>query len=95
VLAAGADAAAWPLILILVITSVVGLYYLRIVVALYSPPEHALVQDVSRSGATVVVALSVLLIWFGVYLAPLFRLVRTTVLGADAQNVPAITTLNR
>ena len=96
VLAAGADAAAWPLILILVITSVAGLfYYLRIVVALYSPPEHALVQDVSRSGATVVFALSVLLIWFGVYPAPLFRLVRTTVLGAGAQDVPAITTLNR
>ena len=96
VLAAGADAAAWPLILILVITSVAGLfYYLRIVVALYSPPDHAPVQAVSRSGAAVVVALSVLLIWFGVYPAPLFRLVRTTVVGADAQNVPAITTLNR
>jgi len=96
VLAAGADAAAWPLILILVITSVAGLfYYLRIVVAMYSPPEHAFVQEVSRSGAAVVVALSVLLIWFGVYPAPIFRLVRTTVIGADAQNVPAITTLNR
>ena len=96
VLAAGADAAAWPLILILVITSVAGLfYYLRILVALYSPSEHALVQAVSHSGAAVVVALSVLLIWFGVYPAPLFRLVRTTVIGTDAQNVPAITTLNR
>ena len=96
VLAAGADAAAWRLILILVITSVAGLfYYLRIVVALYPPPDHAPVQAVSRSGAAVVVALSVLLIWFGVYPAPLFRLVRTTVVGADAQNVPAITTLNR
>src|SRR5499427_9413750 len=96
VLAAGADAAAWRLILILVITSVAGLfYYLRIVVALYSPSEHAHIQEVSRSGAAVVVALSVLLIWFGVYPAPLFRLVRTTVVGADAQNVPVITTLNR
>jgi NADH-quinone oxidoreductase subunit N len=95
VLAAGADAAAWPLILILVITSVAGLfYYLRIVVALYSPSEHALVQAVSHSGAAVVVALSILLIWFGVYPRPLFRLVRTTVIGTDAQNVPAITVLN-
>ena len=96
VLAAGADAAAWRLILILVITSVAGLfYYLRIVVALYSPSEHAHIQEVSRSGAAVVIVLSVLLIWFGVYPAPLFRLVRTTVVGADAQNVPAITVLNR
>jgi NADH-quinone oxidoreductase subunit N len=96
VLAAGADAAAWPLVLILVITSVAGLfYYLRIVVALYSPPERGLVQAVSRRGAAVVVVLSVLLIWFGVYPASVLRLVRTTVVGADAQNVPAITTLNR
>jgi NADH-quinone oxidoreductase subunit N len=96
VLAAGADAGAWPLILILVLTSVAGLfYYLRIVVALYSPPEQALIQEVSRSGAAVVVTLSVLLIWFGVYPAPLFRLVRTIVVGTDAQNVPAITMLNR
>jgi NADH-quinone oxidoreductase subunit N len=96
VLAAGADAAAWPLILILVITSVAGLfYYLRIVVALYSPSEHALVQAVSHTGAAVVVALAVLLIWFGVYPAPLFRLLRSTVIGADAQNVPATTMLNR
>ena len=43
VLAAGAAATAWPLVIILVVTSVAGLfYYLRIVVALYSAPsEHA------------------------------------------------------
>jgi NADH-quinone oxidoreductase subunit N len=79
VLAAGAKAAAWPLILILVITSAAGLfYYLRIVVALYSaPPKHASVETVPWGGAWVAVALSILLIWFGVYPAPLLNLVRT------------------
>jgi NADH-quinone oxidoreductase subunit N len=96
VLAAGANASAWPLILILVITSVAGLfYYLRIVVALFSPAEHAFTQGVSRAGAFVAVALSVLLIWFGVFPAPLFKLVRATAVGTDAQNLPVITRLSR
>ena len=83
VLAAGAEAAAWPLVLILVITSVAGLYYyLRIVVALYSgPPEHAFMPTVSRSSALVTIALSLLLIWFGIYPTPLLNLVRTTMVG--------------
>jgi len=83
VLAAGASAAAWALILILVLTSVAGLfYYLRIVVALYSaPPEPAPVQTVSPRGAFVVVVLAVLLIYFGVYPSPLLDLIRTTMAG--------------
>lgn len=83
VLAAGAEVAAWPLVLILVITSVAGLYYyLRIVVALYSgPPEHAFMPTVSRSSALVTIALSLLLIWFGIYPTPLLNLVRTTMVG--------------
>jgi NADH-quinone oxidoreductase subunit N len=79
VLAAGANAAAWPLILVLVVTSVAGLfYYLRIVVALYSaPPEPAPVPIPSPTGASIlVVALTILLIWFGVYPAPLLNLIR-------------------
>src|SRR5580658_4295216 len=54
VLAAGAAVEAWLLIIILVVSSVAGLfYYLRIVVTLYSvPPEHvAPIQMVSRTGA--------------------------------------------
>ena len=83
VLAVGASAAAWALILILVLTSVAGLfYYLRIVVALYSAPsEPAPVQTVSPRGAFVVVVLAVLLIYFGVYPSPLLNLIRTTMAG--------------
>jgi NADH-quinone oxidoreductase subunit N len=81
VLAAGASASVWPLILILVVTSVAGLfYYLRIVVALYAaPPEPAPVQMVSRGGALVLGVLASLLIWFGVYPTPLLNLIRSTV----------------
>jgi NADH-quinone oxidoreductase subunit N len=81
VLAAGANAAAWPLIIILVVTSIAGLfYYLRIVVTLYSaPPEPAPVPMPSPTGASIlVVALTILLIWFGVYPAPLLNLIRAT-----------------
>src|SRR4029434_2360647 len=94
VLAAGANAAAWPLIIVLVVTSVAGLfYYLRIVVALYSaPPERAPVRMPSRTGASVlVVVLTILLIWFGVYPTPLLNLIRTTTAGLNvvASSLPS------
>jgi NADH-quinone oxidoreductase subunit N len=96
-LAAGAAAAAWPLILVLVITSVAGLfYYLRIVVALYSaPPEGTVTQRVSRSGALVAIVLSIFVIWFGIYPTPLLNLVRATVVGRDGHNFLLVTKLKR
>jgi NADH-quinone oxidoreductase subunit N len=84
VLAAGASASAWPLVIILVLTSVAGLfYYLRIVVALYSaPPEQAAgIEMLPRSSAFVLVLLVILLIWLGVYPSPLLNLIQTTVAG--------------
>jgi NADH-quinone oxidoreductase subunit N len=86
VLDAGAAAAAWPLIIILVVTSVAGLfYYLRVVVALYSAqPEHVAGQVVSTrqeadgSGVFMLAVLAILLIWFGVYPTPLLHLIRIT-----------------
>jgi len=85
VLAAGASVAAWALILILVVTSVAGLfYYLRIVVALYAAPsESAPIPMVSPRAAFVLVVLALLLIWFGVYPSPLLNLIRTTMAGPD------------
>jgi NADH-quinone oxidoreductase subunit N len=86
VLDAGAAAAAWPLIIILVVTSVAGLfYYLRVVVTLYSaPPEQAtgrvlsVNQRGSWSGVLMLAVLAILLIWFGVYPTPLLDVIRTT-----------------
>ena len=84
VLAAGAAASAWPLVIILVVTSVAGLfYYLRIVVTLYSAQsEHAApIQMLSHGGAFILVVLGILLIWFGVYPAPLLDLIRKATAG--------------
>jgi NADH-quinone oxidoreductase subunit N len=93
VLAAGANAAAWLLIVVLVVTSVAGLfYYLRIVVALYSAsPERAHIPMPSRTGASIlVVGLTILLIWFGVYPAPLLNLIRATTARLNvASSIPS------
>jgi NADH-quinone oxidoreductase subunit N len=82
VLAAGAAESLWLLILVLAITSVAGLfYYLRIVVSLYAaPPERAsLVPTLAQGSAFVLGALTIALIWFGVYPAPLFELIRAAI----------------
>lgn len=86
VLSAGAAVAAWPAIIILVVTSVAGLfYYLRIVVALYSAPaEHpAPIPIVSQGGTFSLAVFTILLIWFGIYPAPLLNLIRTTMAGLN------------
>jgi NADH-quinone oxidoreductase subunit N len=84
VLAAGAAASAWLLVIVLVVTSVAGLfYYVRILVALYSaPPEHAApIPSLARGSAFILGVLAILMIWFGVYPAPLLNLIRTTMGG--------------
>jgi len=86
ILDAGAAAAAWPLIIILVVTSVAGLfYYLRVVVTLYSPPRElatgqivSIAQRPSWPGVVMLSVLAVLLIWFGVYPTPLLQVIRAT-----------------
>lgn len=86
ILAAGADVSAWALIIVLVLTSVAGLfYYLRIVVTLYSPPPErpSLIPAVAEGGVFVLAVLTILLIWFGVYPSPLIDLIRTAVTGLN------------
>ncbi len=69
---AGASSALWNLVVILVVTSVIGLfYYLRVIVALFASPETAAPSPapspaVSASGASTLVVLSALLVWLGV-----------------------------
>jgi NADH-quinone oxidoreductase subunit N len=82
ILASGADASAWPLIIVLVLTSVIGLfYYLRIVVTLFSaePEGQFSMLRIERGSAFVLGGLAVLLIWFGVYPAPLLNFIRATI----------------
>ena len=86
ILASGVNAAAWLLIIVLVLTSVIGLfYYLRIVVTLFSPvPERPFsMQRLGWGTAFVLGGLAFLLIGFGVYPAPLLNLIRATIGGLN------------
>jgi len=88
IVAAGVEAALWPLVIILVVTSVIGLfYYLRVVVMLYGESP----QDAPRStqpaagaptgGRIALSALLLALLVFGVYPAPLMTMIRNAASG--------------
>jgi NADH-quinone oxidoreductase subunit N len=84
VIAVGASSAIWLLVLVLVVSSVFGLYYyLRIVVAMYSglheeaaAPVSSLVPALSASGGFVLAVLTLLLVWVGVYPATLLQIIQ-------------------
>ena len=79
VVAAGASAGIWALILILVISSVIGLfYYLRVVITMYArvQGEAPHVEPHAIGGSYVLVVLTILLVWLGVYPAPLLNVIR-------------------
>ena len=83
VVAAGAGSALWLAVIVLAINSVIGLfYYLRIIVALFAHAEGAPASDrkPSRSGSAVLAALTVLLIWLGVYPGPMIDIISTIIL---------------
>ena len=85
VVAAGASSSAWALIIILVVSSVIGaFYYLRVIFALYAgAPEDRGAEAAPRMalGSSVLVVLTVLLIWLGVYPAPLLHVIRAAMPG--------------
>jgi NADH-quinone oxidoreductase subunit N len=82
---AGVGAALWVLVIVLVLSSTIGLYYyLRILFTFYvqqpepagpARPEPAF----SLSGALTLAALTFLLIWLGVMPAPIFGLIQTMI----------------
>jgi NADH-quinone oxidoreductase subunit N len=83
VLLAGVGSALWYLVIILVVTSILGLYfYLRVVVAMYAQPEEARRPAVSPAprgvlGHVALAGLIGVVVWLGVYPAPLIELIRT------------------
>jgi len=86
IIAAGASSATWGLIIALVLTSVLGLfYYLRVIVAIYDLAPAAVATGISRlrrpslSERYVLAALTVTLLWVGVYPAPILKLVAAAV----------------
>ncbi len=82
--AAGVSTALWLPVVVLVIASAIGLfYYLRIIVAMYAAPapDEAYLPSPSPSliGGLVLAGLVLLLVWIGVYPAPLIQLIQVTV----------------
>lgn len=83
VVAAGVSADVWAPILILVVTSAIGLYYyLRVVFVMYErrEPEAREFAGVPIAGAFVLAVLSVLLIWLGILPGPLVEVIRAAVI---------------
>jgi NADH-quinone oxidoreductase subunit N len=80
VVTVGASAGIWALILILVISSVIGLfYYLRVVITMYARvrQEAPRAEPNAFGGSyTVLMALTALLLWLGVYPVPLLNVIR-------------------
>lgn len=77
VLAAGASATAWTLVIILIVSSTIGLvYYLRVIVAMFADEQPAVETDTARTGISPAIALAALtisLFVLGVYPAPLWN----------------------
>ncbi len=82
VFAAGVEAALWLLVAILVAGSAIGLfYYLRIIVFLYMPQAQAPAAPPAAAplaGPIVLGALTLLLIWLGVYPEPIVQVIQGT-----------------
>jgi len=79
VVAAGVSGAAWVLVFVLVTSSVIGLfYYLRVLVTMYTRTSDVFPsQPAFHPAGAVLISLTVLLVWLGVYPAVLLDLVRT------------------
>jgi len=82
--ATGASVGLWALVMVLVVSSVVGLfYYLRVVVALYArEPAPTVAPGAARlapGGLAVLAVLALLLLWLGIYPAAALGLVRSAV----------------
>ena len=80
VLTAGVGSALWLLVIILVVTSAMGLfYYLRLLITMYQQPYPSSPADLPRvnlTGRAVLVVLTSALLWLGVYPSPAIALIQ-------------------
>jgi NADH-quinone oxidoreductase subunit N len=81
VAAAGVNASLWLLVFSLVINSAIGIfYYLRVVTAFYSTEtSETFIEKLSIGGVSVIVVLSIGLLWLGVYPSGIMRLIEAMV----------------
>ncbi|RPD43216.1 NADH-quinone oxidoreductase subunit N [Chitinophaga barathri] len=82
VVAAGVDAELWLLLVLLVINSVIGLfYYIRLVAIMFQPlPGPAVRRRMPFFGIFALSALMILLLWLGVYPSALITVIRDMML---------------
>lgn len=72
IMGAGVGSGLWTLVLVLVVTSAMGLfYYLRVIITLYKRPAEeevaAMAEKTTVAGGIVLAALVMLLLWMGIY----------------------------
>lgn len=82
--AAGASSALWTLVLILIVTSGISVfYYLRVIVALFANTESKAerIAPISLLGRGLIVVLAGLLVWLGLYPTPIIRIVQAIAAG--------------
>lgn len=84
IFSSGVSVNLWLLVLVLVINSVIGLfYYLRIITVLYRQPETAVSQQpaavisFSYISFSALVVLALIVLWLGIYPAPAINLIQT------------------
>ncbi|WP_207430619.1 NADH-quinone oxidoreductase subunit N [Sabulibacter ruber] len=82
-LASGVNTQQWVLVIMLVLNSVVGLYYyIRVIAVMFAQPEQApearkvLHPAISFASGATMAALALLLLWIGVYPTTLVQLIR-------------------
>jgi NADH-quinone oxidoreductase subunit N len=86
VLTAGVGSALWWLVIILVVSSTIGLYYyLRVIVTMFLPAteEHVTIpaQALTLTGAAALSVLLLAMLWLGVYPTPLLEMIRSAMAG--------------
>ncbi len=87
--AAGVESSLWLLVLVLVISSGIGLYYyLRVVVVMFTHPSEktetpAATPSLSLSGKVTLAVLTLGVIWLGVYPSPLLRIIQLMTTGLN------------
>jgi NADH-quinone oxidoreductase subunit N len=83
VIAAGATAPVWTLVFILILSSVIGLfYYLRIVAALFSAAPRGVIFEPTTTafpGGLSLAALTALLLCFGIFPSLLWSLITSAI----------------
>jgi NADH-quinone oxidoreductase subunit N len=86
VLTAGTSAAAWALVIVLIVSSTIGLvYYLRVIVAMFTEPEHlgaaAERGNIGIAPGVVLAVLTAALFVLGVYPGPFWDTIRAASAG--------------